>query len=545
MKIAIAQINATIGDVAGNAQKISRAIDEAVKSGAGLLLAPELALLGYPPRDLLLRPGLITAQGKAINRLARQCQKLALYIGWAKPRSDPGKSLANCASLLYQGRVLATHQKILLPYYDVFDEGRYFEPGRKFTFCRFKGLRLALSICEDIWNDKNINEPRPYRHDPLDILSQRKSDLLLNISASPFWRGKPRERARRLQLIARHYQTHIAYANFVGGNDDIIFDGGSSLWNPQGNRLAQAKRFEKDLVLADIDAASHKISAPPSANSEEADLYDALVLGTRDYFSKCGFSQGVLGLSGGIDSALVATIAADALGSDKILGVALPSRYSSRNSLEDAAALAQNLGIAYKVISIEPVFKAYLGIFGQIFKGLHPNITEENIQARIRGAIIMAISNKWGHLALATGNKSELAMGYCTLYGDLNGGLAPISDLPKTWVYRIARWRNTQGVVIPERTLTKAPSAELRPNQTDQDTLPPYDLLDSILEDYIVNGVDVEKLARQFPPEIARRVARAVDANEFKRRQAPLGLKVTGKAFGTGRRMPIACKISI
>ncbi|MBI4062994.1 MAG: NAD+ synthase [Elusimicrobia bacterium] len=543
MRIAIAQINPRVGDVAQNASKIEKAVREAEAQDAELILAPEMALLGYPPKDILLNSSLISAQEEALKKLAGACRKAALYVGWAQSRKGPGKPLYNAASLLYQGKTLATHRKVLLPYYDVFDEGRYFEPGNKITSYRFKGLRLALTICEDIWNDKNYWEKRNFSHDPLEELKKIKPDLTLNISASPYWMGKPAERTRMLSAIAKGYKTAVIYANTVGGNDELLFDGASLVINSKGKAITQGAQFKEEFFHFDFPFPSTLRLLDSKTLRLEHEAYDALVMGLRDYVQKCGFENVVLGLSGGIDSSLVACLAADALGPSHVLGVLLPSRYSSGHSKEDAELLAKNLGIERKTVSIEPVFEAYLKVFQEIFPGLAPNIAEENIQARIRGAILMAISNKLGHLALATGNKSEIAMGYCTLYGDLMGGLAPISDCPKGLVYQMAAYRNSVKSVIPERTFTKPPSAELKPNQTDQDTLPPYDLLDQILEAYIVEGKNFEEIKRKLPADTAAKILTTVDHNEFKRRQAPPGLKISQKAFGFGRRMPIACRI--
>ncbi len=540
MKIALAQLNFTVADVSGNAAKIQKAIREAEGRGADLILLPELALLGYPPKDILLNADLIRSQEKAIKALARSCRRAAAYVGWAGPNQAPGKPLFNSASLLYQGKILATHHKVLLPYYDVFDEERYFTPGVNITRVQFKGRELALTICEDIWNDKNYSETRLHKNDPLESLKKSRVDLALNISASPYWLGKPKERERMISAIARRYRVPIALANLVGGNDELVFDGASLAFNRQGKVVARGPKFKEGIVYVELAGSSPAAQDP---DRPEAETYEALVLGLADYVSKCGMSRVVLGLSGGIDSSLVASVAADALGPKNVLGVLLPSRYSSGHSEEDAAALAKNLGIEWQTISIEPIFEAYLKLFAKIFPGLAPNIAEENIQARIRGAILMAISNKRGHMVLGTGNKSELAMGYCTLYGDLMGGLAPISDLTKTWVYRVARHRNSVSRVIPERVFTKAPSAELKPDQTDQDTLPPYDLLDKILELYIVEGKSYQEISRRYPADTVRRVLQRVDANEFKRHQAPPGLKITKKAFGFGRRMPLAVRM--
>ncbi|MFC1521293.1 NAD+ synthase [Elusimicrobiota bacterium] len=561
MRIALVQLNFTVGDVSGNLAKINDAQEKASANGADIVLLPELSLLGYPLKDVLLDTSIIQEQARALQSLAKRCKKTALVVGWAQPNKGSGKPLYNCVSFLHKGKVRATHRKMLLPFYDVFDEGRYFEPGNSITTVSFNGFKIALSICEDIWNDKNYWEKQNYEVDPLEALGKKGADILLNSSASPYMSGKREIRANMIGLIAKKYKTPVFYSNLVGGNDELIFDGSSIACDANGKLIMQGPPFKEAITFIDIERSSGgnvKITKkeqivseryPTSfmlqsaCDSREGEAYHALVTGTRDYIRKCGFSKVVLGLSGGIDSSLVAAIASDALGPSNVLGISLPSRFSSRGSLDDAKEMAASLGINYQVISIEPIFNAYLKLFEEIFKGLAPNIAEENIQARIRGAILMAVSNKLGHVVLAAGNKSELACGYCTLYGDLMGGLAPISDLSKGWVYRLCAFRNKFKTVIPRNVFRKAPSAELAPNQKDEDSLPAYSLLDDILEAFIVEGKSREWLAKKFPKEAVHKTIRLVYASEFKRRQAPPGLKVTKKAFGSGRRMPIACKL--
>ncbi|MEK6544635.1 MAG: NAD+ synthase [Elusimicrobiota bacterium] len=557
MRYAVAQFNPIVGDVEGNAQKMAHFAQRAQAADADLVIFPELCILGYPPKDLLLDTTLLKRQDRALGILARHSNGIALVAGIAVKNPGPGKPLFNAAALISNGRVKILHRKNLLPYYDVFDEARYFAAGSGLGAFTFKGIRITVSICEDIWNDKNYWESRQYAHDPLCGLKAGKPDLLINIAASPFWRGKQEQRHDMVRAIAKRYRVPVVYANMVGGNDELVFDGGSFAMDAQGRLLAQAASFKEDLIVVNSchsGTRRRRVSGIQTLGldsgfrrndgigktSDDAQTYQALTLGLRDYTGKCGFNKVILGLSGGIDSALVACLAADALGAKNVLALAMPSRYSSGHSKQDAQALAANLDIDYKEISIEPIFTAYLKLFQDLFPGVAPNIAEENIQARIRGSILMAHSNKFGHLLLATGNKSEMAMGYCTLYGDMMGGLAPISDLTKTQVYALAKLKDD---VIPQHTFTKAPSAELKPDQKDQDTLPPYDILDRVLESYIVAGKPADKIARRFGKDLASRVLRSVDANEFKRRQAPPGLKVSKKAFGFGWRMPIARKL--
>jgi NAD+ synthase (glutamine-hydrolysing) len=539
MKIALAQINTTVGDLAGNEVKIVEAYRRAVAAGAELVVFPELATTGYPPRDLVLRPRFIRENLAALDRLAAATGEAGLVVGYVG-RNDkrPGREVTNAVALLHRGRVAAARSKTLLPTYDVFDEDRYFEPAAENQPVEFKGLRLGLTICEDVWNDEDFWDDRRYRRNPAAELAEAGATLLLNCSASPWHLGKTRARRNMLSQLAAKTRCPVLYCNLVGGNDELVFDGASTAFDAQGRLLALAGRFEEDLLLLDLETARPFSPAEPP---DEEKIYRALALGLRDYVRKCGFKSVVLGLSGGIDSALTACLAATALGRENVHGVSLPSQFSSQGSLDDARLLAQNLGIRYDVIPIQPPFVAAKVQLREVFAGRAEDLTEENIQARLRGVLLMALSNKLGCLLLTTGNKSEIAVGYCTLYGDMCGGLAVIADVPKTMVYRIARWVNRDREVIPAASITKPPSAELRPDQTDQDSLPPYEVLDRILEAYVVQlRTPVEIIASGVPEAQVRQVVRLIDGSEYKRRQAAPGLKVTTKAFGMGRRMPIA-----
>ena len=541
MKIALAQLNTTVGDFAGNVRLIREAYQRGVAAGADLVLTPELALTGYPPRDLLLRPSFVARNLAALDELAAATGDTGLVVGFVgENRAGPGREATNSAALLHAGRVFAVRHKTLLPSYDVFDEDRYFEPAAENPPVEFKGVRLGLTICEDLWNDEAFWADRRYRRNPAAELAAAGAELLLNISASPWHLGKNRVRHAMLEALARHHRLPLVYCNSVGGNDELIFDGVSLGIDAAGRLLARGAAFAEDFVLVDTGAPVAD-GLPPLDLPDEEKLHRALVLGLRDYLRKCGIRSVVLGLSGGIDSALTAALAVAALGPEQVHGVALPSRYSSPGSLADAEALARNLGIRYDVIPIERGFEALKTELAPLFAGRPEDVTEENIQARLRGVILMALSNKFGSLLLTTGNKSELAVGYCTLYGDMCGGLAVINDVPKTMVYRLARWINRERELIPENSITKPPSAELRPDQKDQDSLPPYEVLDAILEAYVVECRSVEEiLAAGFDEAHVRRVVRLIDLSEYKRRQAAPGLKVTSKAFGVGRRIPIA-----
>ena len=542
MKIALGQVNPTIGDFAGNLRLARQAMAQAQAAGAELLVLPELMLCGYPPRDLLEREAFLRSARYALDELcASVTGSLAVLVGFPEPLADvkTGRQIANAAALIDGGKVVAIRRKSLLPTYDVFDEWRYFEPATSVAPVPFRGLSLGISICEDIWNDGDFWPRRLYREDPVEKLVAAGADLLINIAASPFTIEKRHLRPRMLASVARHWKRPLLFVNQVGGQDDLVFDGSSLAIDATGQIYARAAEHAPDLLVVDPDARSGQVR--PFAASDARSALDALVLGTRDYARRCGFSGALIGLSGGIDSAVVACIASRALGAKNVLGVAMPSRYSSDHSRRDAADLARNLGTEFREISIEPMFAAYLDQLAPAFAGREPDVTEENLQARVRGGLLMALSNKFGKLLLSTGNKSEIATGYCTLYGDTNGGLAVISDVPKTLVYKIAREINADGPVIPESTLTKPPSAELRPGQVDQDSLPPYDVLDAILAAHIEDGLDSSALLEKgFERAVVDKVLRLVRISEYKRRQLPPGLKITGKAFGTGRRYPIA-----
>jgi NAD+ synthetase len=539
MRIALAQINPTIGDFAGNEAKILEAARRGEAGKLDLVVFPELAIPGYPPRDLLLKKDFIAKNLAALQRLAAASAKTALMVGYAgENKASTGRPCTNEAALLQGGKITATRQKSLLPNYDVFDEDRYFQPGKDNLPATVNGHSCGLSVCEDIWNDEDFWPHRLYGFNPIAELVAAGAEVILNISASPWNVGKEKLRHDMLASLARKSRRPVLLCNMAGGNDELIFDGTSMAFNADGGVIARDRSFEEDFVV--VDTSNSPVIQPPVAPEEE-NIYKALVLGLRDYLRKCGFKSAVLGLSGGIDSALVACLAVEALGAKNVRGVSLPSRYSSPGSLEDARLLAARLGIAYDVIPIEPPFASVRQQLEPVFSGLAEDTTEENIQARLRGVILMALSNKFGSLVLTTGNKSELAVGYCTLYGDMCGGLAVISDVPKTMVYRLARWINRDRELIPASSLTKPPSAELRPNQTDQDTLPPYDILDAILEQSVVQARSLpEIVALGFNEADVRRVVRLIEMNEYKRRQAAPGLKVTSKAFGVGRRIPIA-----
>jgi len=543
MKIAAAQINPTVGDIAGNVERILQYIGRAKELGAQLVVFPELCLTGYPPRDLLERSSFIEQNNNALNDLAAKVKDIAALVGFVeKNPTGEGKSLYNAAALLDGGDIAYISFKTLLPTYDVFDETRYFEPASGSAPLKVGGQKIALTLCEDIWTDAMCG-PRKYARDPLAEMAKKKFQLIINMSASPWSIGKEALRNDLMRAQAKQYNVPVICVNQVGGNDELIFDGNSIAVDPAGNVLAQAKPFEEDIILIDLDYGAGDQHGVKLSDADA--VYRALVLGTRDYAHKCGFQKAVVGLSGGIDSALVAAIAAEALGPDHVLGVSLPSMYSTDHSKADAEALARNLGIEYKSISIQPVFDKYMDEFTKLFVGLPADATEQNIQARIRGNILMAISNKMSHLLLSTGNKSEIATGYTTLYGDMCGGLAVLSDVPKTLVYALAKEvANRDREVIPSHTLTKPPSAELRHNQRDTDDLPEYAVLDPILKLYVEEGKSPEEIAEAgHPKETVDRVVRLVEKSEFKRRQAPVGLRVTTKAFGTGRRFPIARKL--
>jgi NAD+ synthetase len=541
MKVALAQINTTVGDISGNEARILEAYARGVATGVDLVLAPELALTGYPPRDLALNSAFIAKNLETLERLAGKTGKTALVTGFiGRNEIRPGREATNAIALLQNGKIQATRTKTLLPTYDVFDEDRYFEPAAENAPVDFAGTKLGLTICEDLWNDEDFWDERRYRRNPAAELTGAGAKFIFNASASPWHLGKNQVRQEMLSKLAAKTKCPVIYCNLVGGNDELIFDGASLVFNADGELLAEGKLFAEDFIVVDLNTAAPR---PATAWADEEMVFRALALGTRDYLHKCGFKSAVLGLSGGIDSALTAVIAAEALGRENVRGVALPSQFSSQGSLDDARKLAENLGIRYDVIPIQPMFVTAKEQLKSVFAGRAEDTTEENIQARLRGVILMAMSNKFGSLLLTTGNKSELAVGYCTLYGDMCGGLAVISDVPKTMVYRIARWLNREREIIPAASITKAPSAELRPNQTDQDSLPPYDALDAILDAYVVEGKSAAEIIQSGHDEkTVRRIIRLINFNEYKRRQAAPGLKVTTKAFGVGRRVPVAQK---
>jgi NAD+ synthase (glutamine-hydrolysing) len=560
-RIALAQIDTTVGDLDGNARKIRELTGRAREAGASLVVFPELAVSGYPPRDFLDMPEFVARCSATVEELARPAawsRGIAVVFGFPeRAPSAPPPALYNSVALVEGGRLAAVGRKSLLPTYDVFDETRYFLAAAASTAAPAEsvGLRLGLSVCEDIWNDKRFWDRPRYERDPIADLVSGGAGLVVNVSASPYALGKPELRERMLSAAARSHRAPIAYVNQVGGNDSLVFDGGSMLVGGDGRILARAPLFEEALLVADLDGDDVRILSPegvgltpprvpsPSEDVQAGEVFRALVLGVRDYVRKCGFRSAVIGLSGGIDSALTAAVATVALGPDRVTGVGMPSRFSSDHSREDARVLAGRLGITYREVPIEPMHAAYLASLGEVFGRPPGDLTEQNVQARIRGQILMAISNETGALLLSTGNKSELAVGYCTLYGDMAGGLAVIGDVPKTLVYRVSRAANQAlGTdAIPERTFTKPPSAELKPGQVDQDSLPPYDVLDDILAAYVEDRLPVEEIVRRgHPEELVRRVLRMVNGSEYKRRQAAPVLKVTGKAFGEGRRLPIA-----
>ncbi len=542
MKIGLLQLNSTIGDFAANRQKLVAGYEKACALGAGFVLAPELFLCGYPPRDLLLRADFIEANLTALVETAKQTGAVPLCVGYVEKNPDrPGRALRNSAAVLQEGKIVWRTHKCLLPTYDVFDEDRYFEPAKALAPFEFNGRKLGITICEDIWNDEDFWPERLYRRDPIKELISQGAEIILNLSASPWHDGKEKTRLAMLQRVARDERVPLAQVNLVGANDELVFDGHSVALNRQGEPLALGKGFAEDILVADLDAgpAPAKIERPV----REQQLFSALSLGIRDYVRKCGFKSVLIGLSGGIDSALVAVLAADALGPDKVLGVSMPARYSSEGSLSDAEVLAGNLGIRYEVLPIEPVFQSVEKQLAKVFAGTKPNEAEENVQSRLRGVTLMALSNKFGALVLTTGNKSEMAVGYCTLYGDMCGALAVIADVFKTDIYKIAHWVNREKNVIPESTLVKPPSAELRPNQKDQDSLPPYETLDAILDLYVIrNSSKEEIIGSGFDAAVVNDVINKINFSEYKRRQAAPGLKVSPRAFGMGRRIPIAQK---
>jgi NAD+ synthase (glutamine-hydrolysing) len=539
MKVALAQINTTVGDLAGNEARILAAYQQGVQARVDLVVCPELSICGYPPRDLLYKRNFLPANWATLQRLAKATGKTGLLVGYGGSNAKrPGREATNSAALLQNGGIVAIRHKTLLPTYDVFDEDRYFEPATENLPVEFNGEKIGLTICEDVWNDEDFWQDRRYRRNPAVELAEAGAKILFNISASPWHLGKNRMRRDMLANLAAKTKCPLVYCNLAGGNDELIFDGASLVFTETGQLAAEGGLFCEDFLVVDTTALC---AIGPQAMADEEEVYRALTLGLRDYLHKCGFKSAVLGLSGGIDSALTAVIAVEALGPENVRGVSLPSQFSSQGSIDDAQTLATNLGIQYDVIPIQAAFEAVKAELKPVFAGRKEDTAEENIQARLRGVTLMALSNKFGSLLLTTGNKSELAVGYCTLYGDMCGGLAVISDVPKTMVYRLANWINRESEVIPAASITKPPSAELRPNQTDQDSLPPYDVLDAILDAYVIeHKSSAEIIQMGFDEATVRRVINLIDFNEYKRRQAAPGLKVTSKAFGVGRRIPIA-----
>ena len=571
MKIALAQINTTVGALEGNARRILVAYEQAAAMGADLVVFPEMALTGYPPRDLLELPAFVRENVEALEELAAQMTGPGAIVGYAHPRllgerpsgapptgapSSPddlrwmnvfspelasvGKGLYNAAALIDGGQVISRHFKALLPTYDVFDEARHFDAADAVQTATFRGTRLGISICEDFWNDAfDAATRRLYARNPIRELAEQGVDLMINISASPYSFGKRQFKSKLYQRAVDEYRVPLIVVNQVGGNDNLIFDGWSNVWLPGAGVGLQAEAFKEDLLLWDSEAA--QVAHLPQAQEGDETVYEALKLGIRDYVGKCGFKQVLIGLSGGIDSALTAVLAADALGPENVVGISMPSQFSSGHSKDDARELAENLGIAFHTIAIEPIYRSFLGQLEPLFAGTQFGLAEENIQARTRGNLLMAISNKFGYLVLSTGNKSEMAVGYCTLYGDMSGGLSVLADVLKTRVFSISRWINRNKERIPRSTIEKPPSAELRPDQKDSDSLPEYDVLDPIIQAYIEEMIGPDEIiARGHAGETVRRVIRMIDRAEYKRQQAALCLKVSGKAFGSGRRMPIA-----
>ncbi len=553
MKICLAQINPTVGAFEQNVKKICRFINTAKKKGADLIVFPEMCIVGYPPKDLLELSGFVDSNLKALEEVRNNVTGISAIVGFVdRNAGQRGKNLYNAAAYINNKEIVSRYYKSLLPTYDVFDEGRYFESAHSISLAKISGRKSGISICEDAWGANIIWHGKIHHKDPVESMIRQGAEIIINISASPFTIGKQDERLKMLTSHAKKYNVPIIFVNQIGGNDDLVFDGNSLVINKKGVIVDRALSFKEDLLMVefkgpDISAGDSKpgsVGKRTQAGAGEDEIesvFKALVLGTRDYVRKCGFKKAVIGLSGGIDSAVTAVIAARALGKGKVLGVTMPSGFSSKGSVKDSKALAKRLGIAFENIPIKSVYNAYAKTLSGVFTGLPFDVTEENLQARIRGKILMAISNKHGHLVLTTGNKSELAVGYCTLYGDMCGGLAVISDIPKTMVYDIAEYINRRKEVIPIHTIEKPPSAELRPDQKDQDSLPPYDILDGVLKAYVEESRDIDDIiGRGYNEALVKDIIKKVDTNEYKRKQAAPGLKVTSKAFGTGRRMPLA-----
>ncbi|MBL1209415.1 NAD+ synthase [Geminocystis sp. GBBB08] len=552
MKIAIAQINPIIGDIKNNAEMIKKQAELAIKEKTKLLLTPELSLCGYPPKDLLLNQSFITAMAEELQRLAETIPpEIYILIGTVtfnfSAHQEGKKPLYNSVALIHNGKIQETFNKRLLPTYDVFEEDRYFSAGDKVNYFNLEGVKIGITICEDLWNDEQFWGKKSYKINPLQDLVNHGVDLIINLSASPYIVGKQKLREEMLTYLVNKYKKPIIYVNQVGGNDDLIFDGYSCAFNKKGNIINRCKPYKSELIYLNFEQKNQDL-LPSLVNnliiSEEEEIYQALVLGVKDYANKCGFNKAILGLSGGIDSALVATIALDALGKDNVFGVLMPSPYSSKHSVIDGEKLVENLGIKSEKIPIQQVMNSFDLLLNPLFKNTEFGIAEENLQSRIRGTLLMAIANKFGYLLLSTGNKSEMAVGYCTLYGDMNGGLAVIADVPKTKVFKLCKWINRNKEIIPNNILIKPPSAELKPNQKDEDSLPPYEILDDILERYINKHQSLREIKNAgHDLEIIKKVIKLVERAEFKRKQAPPGLKITDRAFGTGWKMPIARRI--
>lgn len=542
LKIALAQLNPTIGDLENNARKIEEAVRASGEAGAELVVFSELTLTGYPPKDLLYKPDLILEGQKALESLIARIQGPAVLVGHVgQLYGRTGKTLTNSATLFQNGKILTQIDKILLPSYDVYDEARYFQAGGQPRVIELAGRKLGITICEDIWNFPGFYDQDIYHSNPVAALVEDGADVILNLSASPYRIGRWQTRLALGRRIVNRYKMPFILVNQVGGNDDLLFDGHSFALSATGEVIAQAAGFEEDRVMVDLKQNTGDLRPTPLCDEEE--MFAGLVMGVRDYLHKCGYQKAVIGLSGGIDSALVAAIAVQALGAEHVMGISMPSPYTADQSVSDARRLAENLGIDFTVLPIATLFEEYKQSLAPVFSGMAEDVTEENIQARIRGNLLMAVSNKLGSMVLSTGNKSEMAVGYCTLYGDMAGGLSVISDVPKMKVYALARWINREKETIPQAILDRPPTAELRPNQTDQDSLPPYEELDPILEGYVEKHLSPDQLiAEGFDVEVVLQVVRKVDSNEYKRNQAPPGLRVTGRAFGSGRRKPIAQK---
>jgi NAD+ synthase (glutamine-hydrolysing) len=541
MRIAIGQINSTVGALNQNAEKMLSLIERSKTEDADLVIFPEMALTGYPPKDLLETAGFVEDNVRVLNQLATKVEGVTAIVGFVELNPVPaGKPFYNSAAVIRDGKIISVHRKSLLPTYDVFDEGRYFEPASNQEPLILDGHRIGITICEDIWNDRDYAPRLLYHTDPVHAAVQKNAEFIVNISSSPYHLEKWAERHELIRGEALKYRKHVVYVNLVGGNDELIFDGRSVIFSPDGEMIARARDFEEDLLVYELDSGETLLRSSSTSDMENA--RKALVLGLRDYVAKCGFKSVLLGLSGGIDSAVTCVLAVEALGSENVLGVMMPSQYSSDHSVTDAVALAKNLGIRYELMPIAEIFDVYRKELRSVFQNVPEDITEENLQARIRGNILMAFSNKFGHLLLSTSNKSELAVGYTTLYGDACGGLAVISDVPKTMVYKLAEHLNRDREIIPRNTITKPPSAELRPGQKDTDSLPPYEVLDQILLAYVEDNLPPEQIVRAtgFDRKLVYDILRKVDTNEYKRKQLPIGLKITSKAFGFGRRWPIA-----